>query len=122
MSSNFFKVSPALGPSDEVLDNQPPNGSVPEESAGALIPILICVCIVLGMLAVGLAPFGRPHNDVGWLANGNGLSLTGRSTILSQSAFSVTTSGKEAASTLEVWVQPGRMEVSATLLGFSVPE
>lgn len=70
------------------------------------------------MLALGLGPFGRPHNNVSWLANKNGLALTGHSIILSQGVFTTSTD----TSSLEMWLQLARTSSSATLLGFSVPE
>lgn len=85
-------------------------------------PALICVCIVLGMLIVGLFPFGRPRNDVNWLTDTNGLSLTGRSFVLSQGVFTTLTNTKEATRSLEFWLQPGRSNVSSTILAFSLPD
>lgn len=107
---------------DDAQYDQLSNAVVRQGSATTKILALICFCIVLGMLAVGLGPFGRPHNDVSWLGDRNGLSLTGHSTILSQGAFTAATDTKEASSSIEIWVQLGRTNVSATLLGFSAPK
>jgi hypothetical protein len=82
-----------------------------------------CVFVLCGILTAGLWPFTPfPKNDVSWLANENGVHFGDHGTILSSGTFRMTTASPEIACTLEIWLQPGLIEDTNTMLAFYSPE
>jgi VanZ family protein len=88
----------------------------------ARIPGLICVLVLVGILAAGLVPFGRPRNAVTWLGNQNGVRLARYATIWSSGTFVAADAQREPSCSLEIWLQPDSAIASGTLLAFSTPE
>jgi VanZ family protein len=88
----------------------------------ARIPGLICVLVLVGILAAGLAPFGRPRNAVTWLGNQNGVRLAKHGTIWSSGTFVAADAQRVPSCSLEIWLQPDSTIASGTLLAFSTPE
>jgi VanZ family protein len=82
---------------------------------------LICVCIVLGMLAVGLGPFRSPRNGVSWLRGRSGVRLGRHASILSEGTFGVAGSARSSPSSLEIWLRPDQVNGSSAILAFSSP-
>jgi hypothetical protein len=79
---------------------------------------LILLCIVF---YAGLTPFRAPSNGVSWVSNANALRFGHHGTIVSTGPFPVNGSSNEGHS-LEVWMQPGRVEDDNTLLAFYDPK
>ena len=75
-----------------------------------------------GILAAGLAPFQRPRNGVTWLGNENGLRFGNHGTVLSSGTFQAAAAQNEASCSFEIWLEPGPVNGSNTLLSFSTPE
>jgi VanZ family protein len=88
----------------------------------AKIPGLICACVLLGILAAGLAPFGRPRNAVTWLGNQNGVQLGRHATMWSSGSFPAAEAGIAPACSLEIWLQPENINAANTFLAFYTPE
>jgi hypothetical protein len=79
--------------------------------------------VLCGILAIGLWPFSpHPNNQVAWLENENGLHFGDYGTILSSGAFEPADSAGWALCSLEIWLQPGLIEDSNTILAFDNPE
>jgi VanZ family protein len=74
------------------------------------------------MLFAGLTPFHHPQNTVSWLANQNGLSFGRHGIVLSSGTFQTTNSDAAASSSLEIWLQPERLQDSSVFLSFATPE
>ncbi len=79
---------------------------------------VFCALLVAGILVAGLWPFHSPRNQVEW--SGQGLRFGGRGIILSSGPYRLRES-KETASSLELWLQPGKSDQESTILGFYVP-
>jgi hypothetical protein len=82
--------------------------------ARALGPL--CVCILCVLLCAGLWPFRAPKNNVEWLQGENGLRFGRHGIVASANGFGAA-SGRGACS-LEIWLEPGRMDGSGTILSF----
>jgi VanZ family protein len=83
---------------------------------------LICVAVLVGILAAGLAPFERPRNAVAWLENENGVRFGRDGTIWSAGAFPKSDGQGQPSCSLEIWLQPDSASASGTLLAFYTPE
>lgn len=82
-----------------------------------------CVFIFCAILVAGLWPFTpHPANRVSWAGNGYGIRFGKRGIIFSSGAFKTTTAAKNAACSLEIWLQPFRDDVANTILTFFTPE
>lgn len=85
------------------------------------IAALLSLCVLAGILTLGLWPFGPPHNDAIWLGNADGLRFGGYGTTFSTESFQP--AGLRAnASTLEIWMQPGLTFDTSTILAFSTTD
>lgn len=84
---------------------------------------VICACVLLGILAVGLWPFHAPRNEVSWLSDGNGLGFGKHGSIVSASPFKADGSQVSKSCTLEIWLEPARFDLRAggTVLAFYDP-
>ncbi len=82
----------------------------------------LCLCLLAGILVAGLWPFTpRPHNDVSWIANQNGLLFGEHGSILSSAPLRVD-GPPDGPCSLELWLQPGLIDDSNTMLAFQTPE
>jgi VanZ family protein len=86
------------------------------------IPGSLCLLILCGILLAGLLPFRGPRNGVTWLANQNGIRLSGRSTLWSDPSFPVLDGRNGDACSIELWLQPGLPRDSSIILAFSTAE
>jgi hypothetical protein len=77
----------------------------------------VCVCILCILLIAGLWPFHAPKNDVTWLDGKNGLHFGRYGSVLSSAAFSANVNG-EACGSIELWLEPGHLRSSHTILSF----
>lgn len=82
----------------------------------------LCLCLLAGILAVGLWPFtSRPHNDVSWIENQNGLLFGEYGTILSSAPLRVD-GPPDGPCSIELWIQPGLIHDANTMLAFDSPK
>lgn len=78
----------------------------------------ICVFVLLGILVAGLWPFHAPRNAVRWLSRGNGLLLGKYGSLVSAGPFKANSLQADGPCSLEVWLEPRRVESSGTILAF----
>jgi hypothetical protein len=82
----------------------------------------VCLCPLAGILGFGLWPFTtRPHNDVSWIKNQNGLLFGDYGTILSSAPFRMD-GPPDGPCSIELWMQPGLIHDSNTMLAFDSPK
>src|SRR5258708_36132132 len=83
----------------------------------------ICVCIFCATLVAGLWPFTpHPANRVGWAGNGYGIRFGKRGIIVSSVAFKMPSAARNAACSIEIWLQPGSDDAANTILTFFTSE
>lgn len=81
----------------------------------------ICLLVLCGILVAGLWPFHAPRNEVSWLSGRNGLLLGKHGTIVSASPFKAGDSQGENSCTLEMWLEPSRIDSGGMILAFYWP-
>jgi VanZ family protein len=81
----------------------------------------ICACILLGILASGLWPFHAPLNEVAWSGQGYGLRFGKHGSIVSSGTFERDRSENGPSCSLEIWLEPNRVQASGTVLSFYRP-
>lgn len=69
-------------------------------------------------MTAGLWPFHTPKNEVSWINDGTGLRFGDYGSILSSGTFKPSGAGKEAPISLEIWLEPGLVDDSNTILAF----
>jgi hypothetical protein len=82
----------------------------------------ICALVLLGILVAGLWPFHAPRNQVRWLNGANGLLFKRHGSVVSAGAFTANPSQDNAGCSLEIWLEPSRLDSSGTILAFYRPE
>jgi hypothetical protein len=85
------------------------------------ILFVICPLVLCGMLVAGLWPFRAPRNEVSWLSGRNGLLLGKYGTIASASPFEARASRDDNSCTLEMWLEPTRVDSGGMILAFYWP-
>ncbi len=80
--------------------------------------LILCVCILVGMLVAGLWPFRKPSNDVRWITNSDGLSFGPHGTLLVSDTFDLSGSEAQAPCSLESWFQPYDINDGGTVFAF----
>ena len=83
--------------------------------------LAICLLALCGILVAGLWPFDAPRNDVSWLSGRNGVLLKKHGTIVSASPFEARASRGDNACTLEMWLEPTRVDSGGMILAFYRP-
>ncbi len=81
----------------------------------------ICALVLLGILVAGLWPFHAPRNEVRWLGSKSGLFLGKHGSIVSAGPFKTKASPAEGSCSIEIWLQPRRVNASGTILAFYWP-
>jgi VanZ like family/Concanavalin A-like lectin/glucanases superfamily len=86
------------------------------------ILLFICGSILCVIFVTGLSPF-TPHrpNDVNWLENQDGLHFGDYASILSSAPLRWE-GPPDGPCSIELWMQPGMIQDSNTMLGFDSPE
>jgi hypothetical protein len=94
---------------------------LPRRIANKLL-LLACFLILCGILVAGLLPF-TPHlkNQVRWLDHQNGLYFGAHASILSLTPLHVD-GPPDGPCSVELWLQPGSVDRSNTMLAFQMPE
>jgi VanZ family protein len=82
---------------------------------------LLCASILVGILIAGLWPFHAPRNDVSWLHDGNGLHFGKYGVMLATDAWSPRDWKERTDCSIEIWLQPDRVDRGGTILGFYSP-
>ena len=72
-----------------------------------------------GLLYAGLHPFHTPPNQVSWVPDANALRFGDYGTILTQQPFAPPARRERS---VEIWMKPGMIEDSNTLLAFYSPD
>jgi hypothetical protein len=78
----------------------------------------ICIILLTGLLYAGLHPFHVPGNQVSWVADTDALRFGEHGTILSSGSFAPPAQSERS---VEIWIKPGLIEDSNTLLAFYSP-
>ena len=84
--------------------------------AGLLLPFL-CLVILVATLAFGMWPFHSPQNDVTWVPGKHAIHIGENGTALSTADLRLG-SGITPSCSLEIWIEPGRMWSSGSILSF----
>jgi hypothetical protein len=74
-----------------------------------------------GILVAGLWPFHAPRNEVTWLSGRNGLLFGKHGTIVSASPFMAGDPQDDNSCSLELWLEPTRVESGGMILTFYRP-
>ncbi len=82
----------------------------------------VCAFVLLWILIAGLWPFHAPRNDVSWLGHGRGLFFGKYGSILSAGAFKPGGQQSDSSCSIELWLEPKRLDSSGTVLAFYQPE
>ena len=94
---------------------------LPRGTANKLL-LAVCLLILAGILIAGLSPF-TPHlkNQVRWLDGQNGLYFGEYASILSSAPLTLQ-GPPDGPASVELWMQPGLIDDSNTMLAFQTPE
>jgi hypothetical protein len=83
--------------------------------------LAICLLVLCGILMAGLWPFHAPRNEVIWLSGSNGLRFGKHGTMVSASPFKARASQDDNSCSLEIWLEPTRIDFGGTILAFYWP-
>jgi hypothetical protein len=81
----------------------------------------ICTGVLLGILVAGLWPFHAPRNEVSWLSGENGLLFGKHGSIVSASPIQAGGSQADKSCSLEIWLEPNRINSEGTVLAVYWP-
>jgi VanZ like family/Concanavalin A-like lectin/glucanases superfamily len=85
-------------------------------------PLLaICLSVLCGILVAGLWPFHAPRNEVTWLSGRNGILFGKHGTMVSASPFKAGKSQDDNSCSLEMWLEPTRIDSRGMILAFYRP-
>jgi hypothetical protein len=79
---------------------------------------ILCMCILCGILVAAWWPFHAPANQVEWTTGENGLSFGRYGVVLSAGAFQKNISGDDGSGSIELWLEPRRIQGTQTILVF----
>jgi hypothetical protein len=82
----------------------------------------ICALVLVCILIAGLWPFHTPGNEVGWLSHENGLLFGKYGSIVTAGPFKVHSPQADSSCSIEIWLEPRRVNSSGTILAFYWPE
>jgi VanZ family protein len=77
-----------------------------------------CICVLCIIVIAGLWPLHIPTNRVSWLKNQNGLLFSRYGSVLSTGGFRNSDPAGDAACSLEIWLEPTRIDQKKTILSF----
>jgi hypothetical protein len=79
---------------------------------------VLCICVLCGILVAAWWPFHSPANQVEWMTAGNGLSFGRYGIVLSAGAFQKNMSGGDGSGSIEIWLEPEKIQGTRTILAF----
>jgi hypothetical protein len=82
----------------------------------------ICAGVLLVILVAGLWPFHAPGNEVRWLSPGQGLLFGKYGSIVSAVPFELNGRRADGPCSIELWLEPERLDGSGTILAFYWPQ
>jgi hypothetical protein len=82
---------------------------------------LVSVCVLIVILVAGLWPFHAPKNGVSWLKERKGIFFGKHGSILSAKPFESNSSQSAKSCSLEIWLEPSRVDRSGAIVAFYVP-
>ncbi len=89
------------------------------------VPIMLlttaCASVLVVILLAGLWPFHAARNDVSWASEGNGILFGKRGSIASADSFGARPSRAGSSCSLEIWLEPNRVDSGGTVLAFYLP-
>ena len=88
----------------------------------AMLLRAICVCVLAGILVVGLWPFHAPRNNVSWVSDGNGLRFGKHGSIVSASPLEARATPGNNSCSLEIWLQASDPVTEGMILAFYWPD
>src|SRR5580704_17987569 len=77
-----------------------------------------CICVVFIILTAGLWPLHVPTNKVSWLKSHNGLVFGRYGCVVSAGAFRSKDLTDDAVGSIEIWLEPTRIDQKKTILSF----
>jgi VanZ family protein len=81
-----------------------------------------CAVVLVIILVAGLWPFHSPTNDVGWLANENGIWIGNHGCLLSSGTLGNQDFADARSGSVELWIKPDRVAKGRrTILAFEGP-
>jgi hypothetical protein len=83
---------------------------------------LLCICVLCGILVAAWWPFHAPANQVEWMTGENGLSFGRYGVVLSVGAFQKNISGDDGSGSIEIWLEPRKIQGTQTILAFDGSE
>lgn len=86
-----------------------------------LLLTAICACVLAGILVAGLWPFHAPRNEVTWLGEGDGLRFGKYGSIVSAGILTSKRPPADKSCSIEIWLEPRRVQSSGTILAFYWP-
>jgi len=81
-----------------------------------------CICVLCIILIAGLWPLHALNNKVSWLKDKNGLSFGKHGSIFSAGTFRNSDSRDDTSYSLEIWLEPSRVDDNKTILSFDGSE
>jgi VanZ family protein len=83
--------------------------------------LAICLLVLCSILVAGLWPFHAPRNEVTWLSGRNGLLFGKHGAMVSASPFKARAYHDDNSCSLEIWLEPTRIDFGGTILAFYWP-
>jgi len=83
---------------------------------------LICGLTLGGILVAGLWPFCRPHNQVTWSPDSNGLNFGHYGVVISVNSLKTARTYAQEPCSIELWLEPRPFHNNNTILSFHTPE
>jgi VanZ like family/Concanavalin A-like lectin/glucanases superfamily len=81
----------------------------------------ISIAVVLGILLAGLWPLHVPRNEVSWLSDGEGLFFGNLGSVVSSKPFRGRVLREGASCSLEIGLEPSRVDADGIILSFYRP-
>jgi VanZ family protein len=82
----------------------------------------ICILVLCGIWVAGLWPFHSPTNQIAWLADTNGLLFGRHGTAFTPGPLATSSFQDGTSHSIEIWLQPGVVDDSSTILAFFTPQ
>jgi VanZ family protein len=83
-----------------------------------LLVKVLCLLVLAIILTAGLWPFHAPRNAVSWLSEGKGLRFGRHGSVVSTGSLGVGEAKTGNSCTLELWLEPARLDSAGTILAF----